>query len=63
MVRVLVGSAERAATDPAEKARVGDISSALLTWSIIVVPPVVVIAVAAQIASLLNPANPNAHCV
>jgi len=65
MVPVLARSAERAATDPAEKARVGDITSVLLTWSVIIlVPLVVVIAVAAgPIASLLNPANANAHCV
>src|SRR5580692_3806594 len=65
MVPVLARSAERAASDPAEKARVGDITSALLTWSVIIlVPLVVVIAVAAgPIASLLNPANPNTHCV
>ncbi len=65
MVPVLARSAERAAFDPAEKARVGAITSALLTWSVIIlVPVVVVIAVAAgPIASLLNPTNPNAHCV
>jgi putative peptidoglycan lipid II flippase len=65
MVPILARSAERAASDPAEKARVGDITSALLTWSVIIlVPLVVVIAVAAgPIASLLNPANPNAQCV
>jgi putative peptidoglycan lipid II flippase len=65
MVPVLARSAERAASDPAEKARVGEITSALLTWSVIIlVPLVVVIAVAAgPIASLLNPANPNAQCV
>jgi len=65
MVPILARSAERAATDPAAKARVGEITSALLTWSVIIlVPLVVVIAVAAgPIASLLNPANPNAHCV
>jgi len=65
MVPVLARSAERAASDPAEKARVGAITSALLTWSVIIlVPLVVVIAVAAgPIASLLDPANPNSHCV
>jgi putative peptidoglycan lipid II flippase len=65
MVPVLARSAERAATDPVEKARVGKITSALLTWTVIIVVPVVVlIAVAAgPIASLLNPANSNAHCV
>jgi putative peptidoglycan lipid II flippase len=65
MVPILARSAERAATDPAEKARVGDITSALLTWSVIILVPLVVIiaAAAGPIASLLNPANPNAQCV
>jgi len=65
MVPVLARSAERAARDPAEKARVGNITSALLTWSVIIIVPLVVVIVAAAgpIASLLNPANPNAHCV
>ena len=65
MVPVLARSAERAARDPAEKARVGDITSALLTWSVIVIVPLVVIIIiaAGPIASLLNPSNPNAHCV
>ena len=65
MVPVLARSAERAARDPAEKARVGDITSALLTWSVIIVVPLVVViaAAAGTIASLLNPANANAHCV
>ena len=65
MVPVLARSAERAATDPAEKARVGDITSALLTWSVIILVPLVVViaAAAGPIASLLNPANANAHCV
>ena len=65
MVPVLARSAERAASDPAEKARVGDITSALLTWSVIILVPLVVViaAAAGPIASLLNPANANAHCV
>ena len=65
MVPVLARSAERAATDPAEKARVGDITSALLTWSVIILVPLVVViaAAAGPIASLLDPANPNSHCV
>ena len=64
MVPVLARSAERAAGDPAEKARVGDITSALLTWTVIIVVPLVVViaAAAGPIASLLTPANPNAHC-
>ena len=65
MVPVLARSAERAARDPAEKARVSAITSALLTWSVIIIVPLVLVIVAAAgpIASLLNPANPNAHCV
>ena len=65
IVPVLARSAERAASDPAEKARVSDITSALLTWSVIILVPLVVgiAAAAGPIASLLNPANPNAHCV
>ncbi len=65
MVPVLARSAERAGRDPAEKARVGHITSAMLTWSVIIlVPVVVIIALAAgPIASLLNPTNSNAHCV
>ena len=65
MVPVLARSAERAATDPAERARIGDITSALLTWTVIIVLPLVlvIVAVAGPIAGLLNPSNPNAHCV
>ena len=39
MVPVLARSAERAASDPAEKARVGQITSALLTWSVLILVP------------------------
>jgi len=65
MVPVLARSAERAASDPAEKARVGVITSALLTWTVIIAVPlsVAIAAAAGPIASLLNPSNPNAHCV
>ena len=65
MVPVLARSAERASRDTAEKARVSDITSALLTWSVIIVVPLVLIIMVAAgpIASLLNPANPNTHCV
>jgi putative peptidoglycan lipid II flippase len=64
MVPVLARSAERAASDPAEKARVSQITSALLTWTVVIVVPltVAIVAAAGPIASLLNPANPNAHC-
>jgi putative peptidoglycan lipid II flippase len=65
MVPVLARSAGRADRDPAEKARVGQITSAFLTWSVIILVPLVVIiaAAAGPIASLLTPANSNAHCV
>ncbi len=65
MVPVLARSAERAAYDPAEKARVGQITSALLTWTVVIVVPLTlaIAAAARPIASLLNPSNPNAHCV
>jgi putative peptidoglycan lipid II flippase len=65
MVPVLARSAERSAADPAEKARVGQIASALLTWSVLILVPLalVVVVAAGPIAAALNPANPNAHCV
>ena len=64
MVPVLARSAERAASDPAEKARIGQISSALLTWSVLILVPLTLIiaAAAGPIASLLTPANANANC-
>jgi putative peptidoglycan lipid II flippase len=65
MVPILARSAERAGSDPAEKAHVSQISSALLTWSVIILVPftLAIVAASGPIASLLNPANPNAHCV
>ena len=65
MVPILARSAERAASDPAEKSRVGVITSALLTWTVIITVPlsVAIVVAAGPIASLLNPSNPNAHCV
>jgi len=64
MVPVLARSAERSAHDPEEKARVGQITSALLTWTVVIVVPLVVaiVAAAGPIASMLNPSNPSAHC-
>jgi putative peptidoglycan lipid II flippase len=65
MVPVRARSAERAGSDPAEKARVAQISSALLTWSVIVLVPLTlaIAAAAGPIASLLTPVNADAHCV
>ncbi len=64
MIPVLARSAERAADDPAAKAQVSKITSALLTWTFIIVVPLTlgIVAAAGPIASLLNPANPAAHC-
>jgi putative peptidoglycan lipid II flippase len=65
MIPVLARSAERAARDPAERGQVSQITSALLTWTFIIVVPLclLIVATAGPIASLLNPSNPNAHCV
>jgi putative peptidoglycan lipid II flippase len=64
MVPVLARSAERAGADPAEKVRVGQITSALLTWSVVILVPLslAIAAAAGPVASLLNPVNANAHC-
>jgi putative peptidoglycan lipid II flippase len=64
MVPVLARSAERSAADPAEKARISEITSALLTWTVIILVPltIIILVTAGPIAALLNPVNPNAHC-
>lgn len=64
MVPVLARAANRSATDPSEKKHVEQTSSALLTWSIVILLPVTVViaAAAGPISALLNPANPNADC-
>ena len=69
MVPVLARSAQAAADpatggDPEAQERVARITSALLTWTVLLlVPLTVVIAVAAgPVAAFLNPVNPNAHC-
>ena len=65
MVPVLARSAERSFTDPGEKAHVSQITSALLTWTLVIlVPLTLTIGLAAgPISALLTPANPSAHCV
>ena len=65
MVPVLARWAERSGSDPEAKAQVSQITSALMTWTLIILVPltIVVAAAAGPIASLLNPANPHAHCV
>jgi len=64
MVPILARSAERAGSDAAERAHVSQISSALLTWSVVVLVPltVVIAAAATPIATLLNPVNANEDC-
>jgi putative peptidoglycan lipid II flippase len=64
MVPVLARSAKQSATDPRAKAQVEQISSALLTWSILILLPatVIIAAVAGPISAALNPVNPNADC-
>ena len=64
MVPVLARSAERADDDERERERVSQVTSALLTWSVILLVPLTIglAAAARPIAELLNPANPNAHC-
>ena len=65
MVPVLARPAERAAHDPVAKAQVSQITSALLTWTVVIAVPLTlaIAAAAGPIASLLNPVNANAHCV
>ncbi len=64
MVPVLARPAARSGADPAATAQVRQTSSALLTWTTLILAPVsVVIAVAAgPLARLLNPVNPTQHC-
>ena len=64
MVPVLARPAQRSRTDPAAAAEVSQTSSALLTWTtVILVPASLAVALAAgPLASLLNPANSRAHC-
>lgn len=64
MVPVLARAAQRSGSEPAQKAYVTQVSSALLTWSAVILLPVTVaIMVAARpIAGLLIPANPNVAC-
>lgn len=64
MVPILARPARRSATDPEAKQRVTRITSALLTWAVIILVPLtaIIAALAGPIAGLLIPANPNAAC-
>ena len=64
MIPVLARPAARSQTDPVATAQLRQTSSALLTWTTLILVPVsVAIALAAgPLASLLNPSNPTQHC-
>jgi putative peptidoglycan lipid II flippase len=64
MVPVLARPASRSGDDPAAAAEVSQTSSALLTWTTIILVPVsLAIALAASpLARLLNPSNPASQC-
>jgi putative peptidoglycan lipid II flippase len=65
MVPLLSRSAERSATDPAERDQISRITSALLTWCLLILVPLtlVIVATAGPIAAMLNPANSGTSCV
>ena len=64
MVPVLARAAARADGDETQKAYVTQVTSALLTWAVLILLPVTVaiVALARPIADLLIPVNPNATC-
>jgi len=64
MVPVIARAAQRSGTEPDQKAHVASVTSALLTWSAVILLPVTVaIMVAARpIAGLLIPVNHNSAC-
>jgi putative peptidoglycan lipid II flippase len=64
MIPILARAAERADFDPAERAYVSQVTSAALTWSVIILVPLtlLIVATATPIAIALNPANPSEHC-
>ena len=64
MVPVLARFAERSATSAEAKRHVVQTTSAMLTWTVVILLPltVVIVAVAGPVAALLNPVNPNADC-
>jgi len=64
MVPILARAAERADSDPSERAYISQVTSAALTWSVIILVPLtlLVVATATPIATALNPANASAHC-
>jgi putative peptidoglycan lipid II flippase len=65
MIPLLARHAERSAADRADREQVSRITSALLTWCLLILVPltVAIVVAAGPIAALLNPANPAADCV
>ena len=65
MVPLLARPADRSASDPAGGRQVAQISSALLTWTFVILAPasVIIAVLAGPIASVLNPSNPAAGCL
>jgi putative peptidoglycan lipid II flippase len=64
MVPLLARSAERSAADAEAKEQVNRVTSALLTWCVLLLVPLTLIIVfaAGPVASLLNPHNSGADC-
>lgn len=64
MVPLLARSAERSAADSEAKEQVNRVTSALLTWCVLLLVPLTLIIVfaAGPVASLLNPHNSGADC-
>jgi putative peptidoglycan lipid II flippase len=64
MVPVLARPAARAAADPQAADEVSQTSSALLTWTVLILVPasVIIAAVAGPLAGVLNPHNPGGGC-
>jgi len=64
MVPVLARPADRARSDPAAASEVSQTSSALLTWTVLILVPVsvAIAAAAGPLASLLNPHNTASGC-
>lgn len=64
MVPLLARSAERSAADSEAKEQVSRVTSALLTWCVLLLVPLTLIIVfaAGPVASLLNPHNSGADC-
>jgi len=65
VVPVLAGPADRPASDQAARSELATTSSALLTWTIVILAPVslVLAFVADPVISALMPANPRSGCV